>query len=208
MYPVARWFYVVSGDSVPLWTSEQLIAGPNSKGMSKIGLRPRMWKNKDGVCCHSHSQWKILSRSDAEALVSDLLPNLDTLRKAWIEDSDEEKGETCLFQRHFLVGCPDEYVIGSFLIQNVWGVGKDLRAHIREAGGSIMGQRWAQENCKCGEGHPGGGHAIAFEDPSDDEFRALLRSSRAKNGIVALRKVCFSWDKRIERITPKNKITP
>ena len=105
-YTSAKWFYVVSGDSIPVKTPEQYCDGPSG---SVLGF-PRVAAQLDyGVKLpwklYEHSQWKVLTKAHAVLIVTVLIPNLSEWRKVHRK----------LKKKHCCAIAPDEWVIGTFL---------------------------------------------------------------------------------------------
>jgi hypothetical protein len=110
MYEKAKWFYVVSGDSIPTKRCAIYIRGPESKS-SVLGF-PRMpGRVNYGVTLpwdhlYEHAQWKVLTRAHVALLCDKLLPEVDGI---WRSTHRQLKNKMCC------AIAPDEWLIGTFL---------------------------------------------------------------------------------------------
>lgn len=113
-YANANWFYVVSGDSIPVKRVRDYVTGPPA---SVLGFPEQAAKFDHGVTFPSswpqqyvfeHSQWKVLTRHHVELIVTGLIPKLDE----WRSVHRRLKNKLCCSI------APDEWVIGTFLRNN------------------------------------------------------------------------------------------
>ncbi len=174
MYKKARWFYVVSGDSIPTKNCKTYVRGPDCKvsvlGFPRVPARINYEVTLPMGCSHlyEHAQWKILSKSHVKLLCKKLLPNVHMV---WGPVHRELKYKMCC------AIAPDEWLIGTFLRE------EDEKANVDWALGTCMMELDFEDELRscCGEFT---GHAIKVEwgDP-------MIAIAIADSTTFAVRKV-------------------